>query len=435
MREVITLQVGQCGNQMGGEFWKTICREHGISGSGMLQDTRDLGDRKDVFFYQADNNMFVPRAVLVDLEPRVIAQAPSFFNQENIFLSTEGGGAGNNWGHGYYAGKSTGGDVMEMVQREAEGCDFLETFFLLHSIAGGTGSGFGSLLLEQMRDEFPKKIIQAYSIFPNNDESSDVVVQPYNSMLTLQRLVEHCDSIIVMDNSALGRFTLDSLRIDTPTFDHINLLISTVMAASTSTVRFPSYMYCTHQSINAAIVPLDSFKFVVPSYTPFVCEEMSKVARKTTCSDVMRRLLHPKTRLVHHETSRSHSVISIMNILHGVEDPSEVSRTVMRLLDKRLVDFVPWMPPSFNVALNKTIVNKMGYNRISGLGLTNSSGISSLLSKISGQFDKLRRQRAFLDIYKRFGVEQEMFDQSKEAVQRVLEDYSRAEVSSYPHDG
>lgn len=185
MREVITLQVGQCGNQMGTEFWRTICREHGISGNGILQDNRDLGDRKDVFFYQADDNVFVPRAVLVDLEPRVIAQVPSFFNQENIFLSNEGGGAGNNWGHGYCVGKSMGNDVVEMVQREAEGCDFLQTFFLLHSIAGGTGSGFGSLLLEQIRDEFPKKIIQAYSIFPNNDESSDVVVQPYNSMLTL----------------------------------------------------------------------------------------------------------------------------------------------------------------------------------------------------------------------------------------------------------
>lgn len=431
MREVITLQVGQCGNQMGTEFWRAICREHGLAANGRLADARDLGDRKDVFFYQADDNVFVPRAVLVDLEPRVIAQAPALFNQENIFLSNEGGGAGNNWGHGYCVGKSMGADVVEMVQREAEGCDYLETFFLLHSIAGGTGSGFGSLLLEQIRDDFPKKIIQAYSIFPNNDESSDVVVQPYNSILTLQRLIEHCNSIVVMDNSALGRFALDSLRVDTPTFDHINMLISTVMAASTSTVRFPGYMYCSHQALNASLVPFDAFKFVAPSYTPFVCEETSKIVRKTSCPDIMRRLLLPKTRLATYETSRLQSVISIMNILHGVEDPSEVSRTVMRFLDKKLVDFVPWMPPSLNVALSKNILNKAGVNRVSGLGLVNSSGISSLLAKISGQFDKLRRQRAFLDIYKRFGVEPEMFDSSKEAVQRVLEEYAQAEMSSY----
>ena len=28
------------------------------------------GDRKDVFFYQADDERYVPRALLIDLEPR-----------------------------------------------------------------------------------------------------------------------------------------------------------------------------------------------------------------------------------------------------------------------------------------------------------------------------------------------------------------------------
>lgn len=28
------------------------------------------GDRKDVFFYQADDEHYVPRALLLDLEPR-----------------------------------------------------------------------------------------------------------------------------------------------------------------------------------------------------------------------------------------------------------------------------------------------------------------------------------------------------------------------------
>ena len=28
------------------------------------------GDRKDVFFYQADDERFIPRALMIDLEPR-----------------------------------------------------------------------------------------------------------------------------------------------------------------------------------------------------------------------------------------------------------------------------------------------------------------------------------------------------------------------------
>lgn len=46
-----------------------------------------------------------------------------------------------------------------MVDREAEGSDSLEGFVLTHSIAGGTGSGLGSFILERINDRFPKKII------------------------------------------------------------------------------------------------------------------------------------------------------------------------------------------------------------------------------------------------------------------------------------
>ena len=40
----------------------------------MLEEyaTQGAGDRKDVFFYQADDDHYVPRALLLDLEPRVI---------------------------------------------------------------------------------------------------------------------------------------------------------------------------------------------------------------------------------------------------------------------------------------------------------------------------------------------------------------------------
>ena len=41
---------------------------------------------------------------------------------------------------------------------------------LCHSIAGGTGSGMGSFMLESLADRFPKKLIETYSVFPNQDE-------------------------------------------------------------------------------------------------------------------------------------------------------------------------------------------------------------------------------------------------------------------------
>jgi tubulin gamma len=62
-------------------------------------------DRKDVFFYQADNDHYIPRALLIDLEPRVTNNIKNglysnLYNPENFFCAKHGGGAGNNWGQG-----------------------------------------------------------------------------------------------------------------------------------------------------------------------------------------------------------------------------------------------------------------------------------------------------------------------------------------------
>lgn len=49
-----------------------------------------------------------------------------------------------------------------LADREAGYSDSLEGFVLCHSIAGGTGSGMGSYLLEALNDRFPKKLVQTY---------------------------------------------------------------------------------------------------------------------------------------------------------------------------------------------------------------------------------------------------------------------------------
>ena len=125
------------------EFWKKLCNEHGIAPDGTLQEFAMNGtDRKDVFFYQADDEHYIPRALLMDLEPRVIHSIQNsdygkVFNPENFFLSTDGGGAGNNWASGYFHANRVNEELMDMINREADGSESLEGFVLCHSIAGG----------------------------------------------------------------------------------------------------------------------------------------------------------------------------------------------------------------------------------------------------------------------------------------------------------
>jgi tubulin gamma len=140
---------------------------------------------------------------------------------------------------------------------------------MIHSIAGGTGSGTGSYLLERLNDRFPKKIIQTYSVFPNHyHETSDVVVQPYNSLLTMKRLACNADAVVVLDNTALNRIAVDRLKIPIPTVSQTNSLVATVMAASTTTLRYPGYMNNDLVGILAGLVPTPRCHFLMTGYTP-----------------------------------------------------------------------------------------------------------------------------------------------------------------------
>ena len=81
------------------------------------------------------------------------------------------------------------------------------------------------------------------SVFPNQNETSDVVVQPYNSLLTLKRLTLNADAVVVLDNTALNRIAVERLHVANPSFSETNSLVSTVMAASTATLRYPGMLH------------------------------------------------------------------------------------------------------------------------------------------------------------------------------------------------
>lgn len=392
-----------------------------------------------MFFYQSDDTRYIPRAILVDLEPRVIHSIMSgshskMFNPENIYVSPHGGGAGNNWAAGYQAGESIVDDLMDMLDREADGSDSLEGFMLLHSIAGGTGSGVGSFLLENINDRFPKKLIQTYSVFPESQQVSDVVVQPYNSVLTLKRLALYADSVVVLDNGALTRIAADTLNVSSPSVEQTNQLVSTVMSAATSTLRYPGYLHNDLASIMASLIPLPKCHFLMTSYTPFTKDtvDQAKLVRKTTVLDVMRRLLQPKNRMVSTGQSKTSCYLALLNIIQGEVDPTDIHKSLLRIRERNLANFVPSAPTSLQISLARRSPYLTSPSRISGLMLANHTSITSLFQRTLDQFDRLWKRQAFLDPYKKQAMFENdglaaEFEDSKEIVRGLVHEYKKLE--------
>ncbi|KAH7816845.1 Tubulin gamma chain [Monocercomonoides exilis] len=452
MREILTIQCGQCGNQIGNEFWKNITTEHGIELDGVLKDeAAAVDDRKDVFFYQADDDRFVPRAVLIDLEPKVIGGIKNgpmkhFFNPENFFMPkiSEGRGAGNNWGAGYEMASKTHEELFDLIDREVDGCDSLEGFTLCHSIAGGTGSGYGSYLLEQLSDRYPHKVLQTYSVFPNMAGASDVVIQPYNSLLTLKRLEECADSVVVLDNTALYRIAEERLKIADPSMADLNTFISSVIAASTSTLRFPSYMNNDLVSILSSLIPTPRCHFLMTAYTPFTSTTVTQSIRKTSVMDVLRRLLHPHQAMVSVSTSRGF-FSSLLAIIQGggagggegVEQ-MQIHKSLQRIKERKMINFIPWAPASFQITVARKSQFVEQRNRVTGLMLANHTSIRTLLKKNYDEFKKMYDRRAYLQEYEKtslFSDGTSEFDEAAETVKSLIDEYQAMESPSYTEWG
>ena len=114
---------------------------------------------------------YVPRAVLVDLEPGTMDSVRSgpfgqIFRPDNFVFGQSG--AGNNWAKGHYTeGAELVDSVLDVVRKEAESCDCLQGFQLTHSLGGGTGSGMGTLLISKIREEYPDRIMNTFSVVPS----------------------------------------------------------------------------------------------------------------------------------------------------------------------------------------------------------------------------------------------------------------------------
>ena len=97
---------------------------------------------------------------------------------------------------------------------------------MTHSLGGGTGSGMGTLLISKIREEYPDRIMNTYSVVPSPKvtprfnifnlstfplllacipipQVSDTVVEPYNATLSVHQLVENTDETFCIDNEAL----------------------------------------------------------------------------------------------------------------------------------------------------------------------------------------------------------------------------------------
>ncbi|URD99074.1 hypothetical protein MUK42_37226 [Musa troglodytarum] len=251
MREILHIQGGQCGNQIGAKFWEVVCAEHGIDATGRYGGDNDLQlERVNVYYNKASCGRFVPRAVLMDLEPGTM---------DSVRSGPPAPVTTGLKGH-YTEGAELIDAVLDVVRKEAENCDCLQGFQVCHSLGGGTGSGMGTLLISKIREEYPDRMMLTFSVFPS-PKVSDTVVEPYNATLSVHQLVENADECMVLDNEALYDICFRTLKLTTPSFGDLNHLISATMSGVTCCLRFPGQLNSDLRKLAVNLIPYPRLHF------------------------------------------------------------------------------------------------------------------------------------------------------------------------------
>ncbi len=434
MRELVHIQAGQCGNQVGAKFWEVISDEHGIDPNGEYCGDSELQiEHINVYYNEATGGRYVPRAILVDLEPGTMdgVRAGPFgqlFRPENFVFGQSG--AGNNYARGYLSdGLELIDAIMDVVRKETEACDCVQGFQLVHSLGGGTGSGLGTLILSRVHEDFNEKMKCTFSVIPS-PLVSDVVVEPYNSCLALNALLDCSDIIFANDNEALYDICFRTLKLTCPTYGDLNHLVSLVMSGQTCCLRFPGQLNADLRKIATNLVPFVRMKTMMTGFAPLTSRG-SQVYRALTVPELTSQMFDNKNMMAACDP-RNGMYLTAIALFRGRIATKDVEEQILNIREKNKTYFVQWIPRSIMIGLCD--IPPRGLKMASNF-IGNTTAIKEVIERIFKQFQIMKSRRAFFHWYVNEGLEEDDFGQVESGLADLIAELKNKETLTNKEQG
>ncbi|XP_053673023.1 tubulin beta chain-like [Anopheles nili] len=438
MREIVVFHLGQCGNRVAENFWQYICEEHCLNTSGQFVGEHYLPlQRINVYFDESPCCNFVPRAIFADLEPSSLnyircGQYGNLYSPDSFIAGQTS--AGNNWARGYH---TEGADLLYQIddhtRRLVEGCDCLQGFQLVHSIGGGTGSGLGTRLLETLKDHFPGKITNTFSVIPS-PKVSEVVVEPYNALFALSSMIRSSDETFCLDNEAMYDICVNTLRLPIPGLDDLNHLIASTMAGITCSFRYPGQLNSDLRKLLTNMVPYRRLHFFVPGFAPLCCRDAA-CYRQTTVPELVYQLFS-RNNLMAACDPQAGTFLTAAAIFRGRLSTRMIEEHMASVRSKQEMSFCSFIPNNVKSAICDVPPRGM---KMAATFIANTTAITQLFKRIMDQFGTMYRQRAFLHWYTGEGMDEAEFTEMEKNLSELVEEYGSYEQAGnvkveYPDD-
>jgi len=443
MREVISIHVGQAGVQIGNACWELYTVEHGLSPDGRLVENSPSAHDSgfSTFFSETGHGKFVPRSIYVDLEPGVIDEVKtgkyrSLFHPETLLTGKED--AANNYARGHYTvGKELIDQTCDKIRRLADACSGLQGFFVFHSFGGGTGSGFGALVMERLSTDYGKKCKLEFSVYPA-PQTSTTVVEPYNSVLTTHTTLEHSDCSFMVDNEAIYDICKKKLNVQAPTFTNLNRLIAQVVSSITASLRFDGSLNVDLNEFQTNLVPFPRIHFPLATYAPILSADKAG-HEQNTVADMTFSCFEKGNQMVVCDP-REGKYMACALLYRGDVMPKDISAAVQTIKTKRTIQFVDWCPTGFKLGVCNEPPSYITGGDTAKVSrslcmLSNTTAISSAWSRLDHKFDLLYSKRAFVHWYVGEGMEEGEFSEAREDLAALEKDYEEVGIDNADLEG
>eukprot|EP01083_Nonionella_stella_P147993 467814_1 len=429
--EIITMGIGQCGIHMLHSFISTLMVEHKIDKNGDFIGDLDITNDKllmlknNVYFENDQrNNKYIPRAIFMDIDKTHIDAMKSSYLGSLIsadhFMSGLFSEPTVLWAKGHYTdGAETIQECLDTVRRQVETCDIPQGFQMFHSISGGWGGGFGTLLLWKIRDNYPDRSVHTYSVYPSTYKKRQTYAQHhdslavYNSILCIHALMENTDTCHTFDNGKLFDFALKYCQLQHPTYDDLNWILSQIMSGATSTLRFdcePS-VNVTQQLFNICFCPFPRLHFLTLCHSPFFSNKTYKY--NCNVNAIISNLLENDVANVNLKNGKMLNVVFV----YRPNDENAIDTMdgyTIKTQQKMTDDFVSWVPDNVQSSFIHDGDN-FAYKKYSPLVTTavmNTASIKVVFERLCARFWKLYKRKAHLHWYIAEGMDEMEFQEA-----------------------
>merc|ERR1712129_695103 len=258
---------------------------------------------------------------------------------------------------------------------------------------------------------------------------SDAVVEPYNATLSIHQLLENSDETFVIDNEALFSISHNVLKQKEPKYKDLNWVISMVLSGITASLRFSGKLNGDLRKMGVNLVPFPRLHFFLLAQAPLFAQDSlnSKGANKDSIGLKVKLNVQELTdqmfssrNFLANVKSEDGKYLTASCGYRGQIATQEVDDEIAKVQQKMADDFVSWIPN--NMKTSVITVPPEG-SEISGTFVANTTAIKGVFQRISAQFAKMYKRKAFLHWYKGEGMDEMEFQEADKNVRDLITEY------------